>query len=111
MAKENRKRRFGTIAMSKGFITLEQFTDAIEIQAREELANTEHRRIGEILVDLGFMDTSQVAAVMNELIAVAFRFECPHCGKKLKTSKPGKFRCNGCKEVIVVNDSGKAQQA
>ena len=38
-------------------------------------------------------------------------FECPHCGKKLKTSKPGKFRCNGCKEVIVVDENGKAQQA
>ena len=38
-------------------------------------------------------------------------FECPHCGKKLKTSKAGKFRCNGCKEVIVVDENGKAQQA
>ncbi len=33
-------------------------------------------------------------------------FECPHCGKKLKTSKPGKFRCSGCKGVITVNEQG-----
>ncbi len=33
-------------------------------------------------------------------------FECPHCGKKLKTSKPGKFRCSGCKGVVTVNEQG-----
>jgi len=66
MAKEKRKRRFGTIAMSKGFITLEQFTEAIEIQAKEELTDSKHRRIGEILVDIGFMNSTQVNAVMNE---------------------------------------------
>lgn len=38
-------------------------------------------------------------------------FQCPHCRKKLKTAKPGKFRCSGCKEVIVVDENGKAGQA
>ncbi len=33
-------------------------------------------------------------------------FECPHCGKKLKTSKPGKFRCSGCKGIVTVNEQG-----
>ena len=34
-------------------------------------------------------------------------FECPHCSKKLKTSKPGKFRCSGCKGVVAVNQQGE----
>ena len=93
MAKEKRKRRFGTIAMSKGFITIEQFTEAIEIQAKEELTDSKHRRIGEILVDIGFMNSSQVNAVMNELIAVAFRFECPHCGIMI-------YKCPNCGEEL-----------
>ncbi len=38
-------------------------------------------------------------------------FQCPHCEKKLKTAKSGKFRCSGCKEVIVVDENGKVEQA
>ena len=34
-------------------------------------------------------------------------FQCPHCGKKLKTAKQGKFRCSGCKGIIAVDDGGK----
>jgi hypothetical protein len=93
MSKEKRKRRFGTIAISKGIISLEQFTEAIEIQAKEELTETKHRLIGEILVDLGFMDPAQVNAIMNELVAVAFRFECPHCGIMI-------FKCPNCGEEL-----------
>jgi anti-sigma B factor antagonist len=33
-------------------------------------------------------------------------FHCPHCDKKLKSSKPGKFRCSGCKGVIEVDEKG-----
>jgi hypothetical protein len=93
MAKDTRKRRFGTIAISKGFISLEEFTEAIEVQAKEELKDNKHRLIGEILVDLGFMDPSQVNSVMNELIAVAFRFECPHCGIMI-------YKCPNCGEEL-----------
>jgi tRNA(Ile2) C34 agmatinyltransferase TiaS len=38
-------------------------------------------------------------------------FQCPHCGKKLKTAKPGKFRCSGCKGIIAVDDIGKVGTA
>ena len=33
-------------------------------------------------------------------------FDCPHCRKKLKTSKPGTFKCSGCKGIVVVNEEG-----
>lgn len=33
-------------------------------------------------------------------------FTCPHCGKRLKTAKPGKFRCSGCKGVLAVDMAG-----
>jgi anti-anti-sigma factor len=36
-------------------------------------------------------------------------FSCPSCQKRLKTAKPGKFRCSGCKGIVVVDDSGKVQ--
>ncbi|KPJ83014.1 MAG: hypothetical protein AMS17_18230 [Spirochaetes bacterium DG_61] len=38
-------------------------------------------------------------------------FGCPHCGKKLKTSKAGTFRCSGCKGIIVVDEGAKIKTA
>lgn len=31
-------------------------------------------------------------------------FVCPNCSKKLKANKPGRFRCPGCKTIIVVDE-------
>lgn len=33
-------------------------------------------------------------------------FKCPICKKKLKASKPGRFRCSGCKTILKVDDNG-----
>jgi anti-anti-sigma factor len=38
-------------------------------------------------------------------------FECPHCAKKLKASKPGKYRCSGCSGIIQVDEQGAVQAA
>ena len=38
-------------------------------------------------------------------------FECPHCGKKLKASKAGKYRCSGCQGIIQVDDMGSVAAA
>jgi anti-sigma B factor antagonist len=37
-------------------------------------------------------------------------FHCPHCEKKLKSAKPGKFRCSGCKGIIEVDDKGTVKK-
>lgn len=37
-------------------------------------------------------------------------FRC-RCGKRLKTSKPGRFRCPQCSSIITVLDTGKASIA
>jgi anti-anti-sigma factor len=38
-------------------------------------------------------------------------FECPHCAKKLKASKPGKYRCSGCRGIIKVDEQGTVTTA
>jgi len=58
-------KRFGTLAMSKGFITMEQFLRAMQIQVKEDMERGAHRLLGEILVDLGAMDTSQLNQVLK----------------------------------------------
>lgn len=80
MTEEHKRRRFGSLAVSKGFISIEQFTKALEIQARAELEGTDHRLIGEILVDLEYMTAFQVNEVLEDLIRAVSDFECPKCG-------------------------------
>jgi len=38
-------------------------------------------------------------------------FECPHCAKKLKASKPGKYRCSGCSGIIKIDEQGTVAPA
>ena len=34
-------------------------------------------------------------------------FSCPICSKKLRVSQPGRFRCTGCKTIIVIDKAGE----
>jgi hypothetical protein len=59
--------RFGLMAVKKGFATPEQVSKALEVQFDENVATKKHRLIGEILLDMGFMETSQVNKVLEDL--------------------------------------------
>ena len=34
-------------------------------------------------------------------------FKCPICSVKLKTSRPGRFRCSRCKTILAIDNSGQ----
>jgi len=34
-------------------------------------------------------------------------FKCPICSKKLKATKPGRFRCSECKTILAIDNSGQ----
>ena len=36
-------------------------------------------------------------------------FQCPKCGKKYKTMKPGRFKCSGCNGITSVDSSGEVK--
>lgn len=57
--------RFGIIAFEKGFVTHEQIIKALEIQATENITTGKHRLIGEIMVEMGSINTSQVGEVLE----------------------------------------------
>ena len=65
------EKHFGAIAIEKRFITLEQFIEAMTLQVREDLNSLEHRRIGRILLDMGYIDESQVKEILHELVGVS----------------------------------------
>jgi len=59
--------RFATLAMEKGFINLEQFTEAMRVQVMEDIAGVKHRRIGEILLEMEYISISEIPELLAEM--------------------------------------------
>ena len=66
------EKRFGMIAIEKGYANEKQLLKALSIQVQENLENGRHRLIGEILVDLGIMNYKQVDEVVTAVIDQKF---------------------------------------
>jgi hypothetical protein len=58
-------KRFGVIAVEKGFITKEQLMYALNIQASENIVEGRHRLIGQILLEEKLMTEAQIDEVMK----------------------------------------------
>jgi len=65
MSAQQLDQRFGALAITKGFITSDQLVEAIKIQVLENLKQSQHRLIGEILREQGSLTTDQTAEVLN----------------------------------------------
>ena len=65
MTKGKIEDRFGMIAMSKGFISFEQFIKAMAIQIKDEIETERHTIIGKILMDQGLLNNTQVEEVLK----------------------------------------------
>ncbi len=59
--------RFGQIAVLKGFITEQQLEDALDKQISHNLINDNHKLIGEILFEQGWMTQDQIAIVLENM--------------------------------------------
>jgi hypothetical protein len=60
-------RRFGSIAVQKGFVSLEEIKAAMAEQIDDDINGREHRLLGTILYDHGFITENQVDKVLQEL--------------------------------------------
>ena len=58
-------KRFGVIAIDKGFITMAQLVEALNIQAEENVVEGTHRLIGKILMDKGYITQPQIEKVLK----------------------------------------------
>ena len=65
MELKEHEKRFGIIALGKGFISLKQLIDAMKVQVEEDVEQGKHRLIGQILIDMGAMDTPKVMEVLD----------------------------------------------
>ena len=62
------EKRFGIIAIERGFITQEDLILALTTQVREDIEHGAHRLIGELFFDLNIMDENQIDEVVKEII-------------------------------------------
>ena len=60
-------KKFGTIAISKGFITKDQLIEGLARQVEEDLAEGKHRPIGAILFGLGYLPKAKAIEVLRSM--------------------------------------------
>lgn len=67
MPTRNLEKRFGTIALKKGFITEGQLNSALDIQMRDTIQQRRHRVLCTILFDQGHITFEQIDQVLGAL--------------------------------------------
>ena len=67
MDKDLPQRRFGFIAIEKGFIKADQLWEALIKQRAQETGKAERRPLGMILKDLGYLSVSQIDEILQTL--------------------------------------------
>lgn len=61
------QRRFGLIAIEKGFIKADHLYEALMRQRAQETGGAERRPLGMILKDLGYLSVSQINEILQTL--------------------------------------------
>jgi len=64
METEHLEKRFGVLAVEKGFITADQVIEALRIQVMEDIGKGKHRLIGLILLEQGLITLPQIDNVL-----------------------------------------------
>lgn len=64
---EDKKIRFGMIAVNKGYITKDQLIRALTIQAQENFEESKHRLLGQIMLSEGYLSPEQIDDVIETL--------------------------------------------
>ncbi len=61
----NTNKRFGAIAVEKGFISEDQLLQALNIQAKENITTGDHRLLGQVLLELEYITEAQIDEVLD----------------------------------------------
>jgi hypothetical protein len=67
MESEHLEKRFGLIAVEKGFIKPNDLIEALRTQVIEDMEKGEHRLIGRILLEWGHISAEQIEEILNIL--------------------------------------------
>ena len=58
------EKRFGMAAVENGFITKEQLQETLSIQVEENIEGKTHKLIGNILMELGYINSDQANKIL-----------------------------------------------
>ena len=67
MEKEHLEKRFGVLAVGKGYVTPDEVIEALRIQVMEDVEKGKHRPIGVVLLEQGLITTSQLIDVLEAM--------------------------------------------
>ena len=62
------EKRFGIVALEKGFVTADELIHALKIQVQEDIEMGHHRLIGKIFHDQGIMSGKQIGQLLKEIL-------------------------------------------
>lgn len=65
--KSNQTSRFGSIAVYRGYVSLDKIQRALVEQVEDDVMGRPHRRLGEILLDHDWMTAEQVKTILEEM--------------------------------------------
>ena len=60
--------RFGSMAVFRGYVTLEQIQQALSIQIEDNVNGRPHRLLGTILREKGWMTTEQEQSILEDML-------------------------------------------
>jgi len=61
------EKRFGIIAVEKGFVSADNVMEALKVQVTEDLSKGEHRLIGRIFFEQNLLTLSQLNQVLTAM--------------------------------------------
>ena len=67
MSKKDYEKRFGITAIEMGFSISDQLIEAMRLQIEQDLSENKHKLIGEHLVELGYMERTEVDQVLKKM--------------------------------------------
>jgi hypothetical protein len=67
MEAEHLEKRFGVLAVERGFVRADHVIEALRIQVTEDIDKGEHRLIGRILLEQGLLTLSQIDEVLDSM--------------------------------------------
>lgn len=66
----DRYKFFGEIALEKRFVSAEQLYEALTLQARNRVEGMIEKQLGQLLLELGYMNEEQIREVLDVLYPV-----------------------------------------
>jgi len=77
-------RRFGMIAVSRGYVTPKQLKEALAEQVDGDLAHRPHQLLGNIFFEKNMMSLTQIEQVLDELVMEKIKQKSAVSKKKKK---------------------------